>query len=70
MLENLENIYMNIKDNLFHEIEHFHDLYPNFTLNDPIYKNLHLLKFHLAYSQLKHATMNLNIILIFSNRVR
>ena len=37
MLENLENIYMNIKDNLFNEIEHFHDLNPNFTTGDPFY---------------------------------
>ena len=57
---------MNIKDNLFHEIEHFYDLDPNFTMSNPFYKNLYFLNFHLVYSKLKHATMNLNIILIYS----
>ena len=66
MLKNLENICINIKDNLFHEIEHFRDLTPNFTMSNRFYKNLHFLNFHLAYSQLKYATMNLNIILIYS----
>ena len=31
-LKILKNIYMNIKDNLFNEIEHFHDLNPRVIL--------------------------------------
>ena len=66
MLENLENTYMNIKDNLFHEIEHFYDLDPNFTISNHFYqkKNCIFLIFHLAYTKLKHATMYLT----FPNR--
>ena len=31
---------MNIKGNLFHEIEHFQDQDPNFTMSNPLYQKL------------------------------
>ena len=65
MHENLKNTYMNIKDNLLHEIEHFYDLDPNFTISNIFTKKTCIfLIFHLAYTKLKHATMYLT----FPNR--